>query len=45
MTKMLISLTRRLWGEDGFMIGRVALVVVILAIVIVAALIALIVPN
>jgi hypothetical protein len=32
-------------GEDGFVIGRVALVVLILAIIVVAALVAFIVPN
>jgi hypothetical protein len=31
--------------EDGFMIGRVALVVLIVAIIIVAGLIAFVVPN
>jgi hypothetical protein len=45
MTNMLMDLTHVLQGEDGFVIGRVALVVLILAIVIVAALVALIVPN
>ena len=38
-------LRQRLGNEDGFVIGRVALVVLILAIVMVAALIALVVPN
>jgi hypothetical protein len=45
MTNMLELLIKRLHTQDGFVIGRVALVVLILAIVIVAALIALIVPN
>jgi hypothetical protein len=45
MTNMLQLLSQRLRNEDGFVIGRVALVVLILAIVMVAALIALIVPN
>jgi hypothetical protein len=37
-----IALVRR---EDGFVIGRVALVVLIVAIIIVAGLIAFLVPN
>ena len=45
MTNILEHLIQRLHDEHGFVIGRVALVVLILAIVIVAALIALIVPN
>jgi hypothetical protein len=45
MTNILWQLADRLRNEDGFVIGRVALVVLILAIVIVAALVALIVPN
>jgi len=45
MTNILQSLAHRSRQEDGFVIGRVALVVLILAIVIVAALLALIVPN
>ena len=45
MTNILQSLAHRSRREDGFVIGRVALVVLILAIVIVAALVALIVPN
>jgi hypothetical protein len=45
MTNILLQLTETHRHEDGFVIGRVALVVLILAIVIVAALIALIVPN
>jgi hypothetical protein len=45
MTDILERLTHRVHEEFGFVIGRVALVVLILAIVIVAALVALIVPN
>ena len=45
MTDTLMHLTRRLQSENGFVIGRVALVVLVLAIIIVAALVALIVPN
>ena len=45
MTNILLHLADRLRNESGFVIGRVALVVLILAIVIVAAVIALIVPN
>jgi len=45
MTDTLIHLARRLRSERGFVIGRVALVVLVLAIIIVAALVALIVPN
>jgi hypothetical protein len=45
MTDILIHLAHRLRGDDGFVIGRVALVVLVLAIVIVAALVALLVPN
>jgi hypothetical protein len=45
MTDILMHLAQRLCGDDGFVIGRVALVVLILAIIIVAALVALIVPN
>jgi hypothetical protein len=45
MTDILMHLLHRLREEHGFVIGRVALVVLILAIVIVAALVALIVPN
>jgi hypothetical protein len=45
MTNILWSLGQRLRPEDGFVIGRVALVVLILAIIIVAAFLALIVPN
>jgi hypothetical protein len=45
MTNILQLLGQRLGNEDGFVIGRVALVVLILAIIIVAALVALIVPN
>ena len=45
MTEILMQLARRLRGDDGFVIGRVALVVLVLAIIVVAALVALIVPN
>ena len=45
MTNNLVHLAQRFQQEDGFVIGRVALVVLILAIVMVAALVALIVPN
>jgi len=45
MTDILMQLAHTLRGDEGFVIGRVALVVLVLAIIIVAALIALIVPN
>jgi hypothetical protein len=45
MTDMLMRLTHDLRSQDGFLIGRVALVVLLLAIIVVAALIALVVPN
>jgi hypothetical protein len=45
MTNILMHLAQRLRGDDGFVIGRVALVVLVLAIIIVAALVALLVPN
>jgi hypothetical protein len=45
MTDILMQLAQRLHDEDGFVIGRVALVVLVIAIIIVAALVALIVPN
>jgi hypothetical protein len=45
MTDLLMHLAQRLHGDDGFVIGRVALVVLVLAIIIVAALVSLIVPN
>ena len=45
MIDILERLTHRVHEEHGFVIGRVALVVLILAIVIVAALVALVVPN
>jgi hypothetical protein len=45
MTNIMLHLADTLRNEDGFVIGRVALVVLILAIVMVAALVALIVPN
>jgi hypothetical protein len=45
MTDILMHLAQGLHADDGFVIGRVALVVLVLAIIIVAALVALIVPN
>ena len=45
MTNILMHLAQRLQSDEGFAIGRIALVVLILAIIIVAALVALIVPN
>lgn len=45
MTNIVEHFIKRLHDQNGFVLGRVALVVLILAIVIVAALIALIVPN
>ena len=46
MNEILQHLTRLLDREDGaFMIGRVALVVLIVAIIVVAGLIAFLVPN
>jgi hypothetical protein len=45
MTDILMPFAQRLRRDEGFVIGRVALVVLILAIIIVAALVALIVPN
>jgi hypothetical protein len=45
MTNLIQRATERVQAEDGFVIGRVALVVVILAIIVVAAILALIVPN
>jgi hypothetical protein len=45
MTNLMTQLADRLHRDDGFVIGRVALVVLILAIIVVAALVALIVPN
>ena len=45
MTNNLLHLAETIRNEDGFVIGRVAVVVLILAIVIVAALVALLVPN
>jgi hypothetical protein len=44
-TDLLMHLARHLRGDEGFVIGRVALVFLVLAIIIVAALLALIVPN
>jgi hypothetical protein len=45
MIDILMHLAQRLHGDDGFVIGRVALVVLILAIIVVAAVIALVVPG
>ena len=45
LNDILLRIGDALGREDGFLIGRVALVVVILAIIILAAVIALIVPN
>ena len=45
MNEILLRLRYLLAREEGFVIGRVALVVVILAVIIVAALIAFVVPN
>jgi hypothetical protein len=45
MTNLIQRATEQVQAEDGFVIGRVALVVVILAIIVVAAILALIVPN
>ena len=45
MTDILMHLGQRLREDDSGVIGRIALVVLILAIIIVAALVALIVPN
>ena len=45
MTNILTHIAERLQEENGFVIGRVALVVLILAIIVVAAVLALIVPN
>ena len=45
MPDTLMHLAHRVRSEDGFVIGRVAVVVPVLAIIIMAALIALIVPN
>ena len=45
MNEILLRLRDLLAREEGFVIGRVALVVVILAVIIVAALIAFVVPN
>ncbi len=45
MTNILKNIGGRLQEEDGFVIGRVALVVLILAMIVVAAVLALLVPN
>jgi hypothetical protein len=44
MTDNVLHLVQRLQSDDG-VIGRIALVVLILAIIVVAALVALIIPN
>lgn len=45
MTNVRIHLAHRMQREDGFVIGRVALVILILAIILVAATLALLVPG
>lgn len=45
MNDILRYLGERLRGEDGFLVGRVALVVLVVAIIVIAALIAFLVPN
>ena len=45
MNEITQQLTALIRNEDGFVIGRIALVVLILAIIIVAAAIAFLVPN
>ena len=45
MNEILQQFTAQVRNEGGFVIGRIALVVVILAIIIVAAAIAFLVPN
>ncbi|HEX5938215.1 MAG TPA: hypothetical protein VFZ75_11090 [Actinomycetota bacterium] len=45
MNDVMHRLGTLLGGEGGFVIGRIALVVLILAIIVVAALVAFIVPN
>jgi hypothetical protein len=45
MNEIVQHLTRLFCREDGFVIGRVALVVLILAIIILAAVVALLIPN
>ncbi len=45
MTDILMHLAQRLQSDDGFVIGRVALVILIVGIIIVAALVALVVPG
>jgi hypothetical protein len=44
MTDNVLHLVERMQSDDG-VIGRIALVVLILAIIVVAALVALIIPN
>lgn len=45
MNEIVQRLTALIRNEDGFVIGRIALVVLIMAIIIVAAVIAFLVPN
>jgi hypothetical protein len=45
MNDILRYLSERLSAEDGFLVGRVAVVVLIVAIIVIAALIAFLVPN
>jgi hypothetical protein len=45
MNDILRYLSQQLRAEDGFLAGRVALVVLIVAIIVIAALIAFLVPN
>jgi hypothetical protein len=45
MNDILRYLNQRLRAEDGFLAGRVGLVVLIVAIIVIAALIAFLIPN
>jgi hypothetical protein len=45
MNDILRYLNQRLREEDGFLVGRVGLVVLIVAIIVIAALIAFLIPN
>jgi hypothetical protein len=45
MNEILQQLIAQIPREHGFVIGRIALVVLILAIIVVAALVAFVVPN
>jgi hypothetical protein len=45
MTDILMDFFHRLRDEHGFVIGRVTLAIVVLSIVMVAALVALLIPN